>query len=295
MAQGFRRKDDNVEAGFRRIAIAEIDAAIAIIDTRGTPPADKVHQVRRQMKALRALLRLVRPGFGHFRKENRVFRDMARRLAGSRDAKVMLDTFDTINRRADAHALPRSFRVIRDRLSAACDSHGDAAPLLARTRADLVAAKARAQHWSLKREGWAALADGLRQTYRHARRAMRATLSTGDSHASHEWRKGVKYYGIQARLLALMKPGELKHDIRAASRLGDLLGQRHDIDMFLDAMALAPARFGDIVAVTQIAGLARLRLARLDRQTARLGEKLFDRKPGLLIERWGEYWEDWRG
>ncbi len=68
MTQRFRKKDDSVEAGFRRIALAEIDAAMAIIDARGTTPEDKVHKVRRQLKTLRALLRLVRPCFARFGK-----------------------------------------------------------------------------------------------------------------------------------------------------------------------------------------------------------------------------------
>ncbi len=60
-------------------------------------------------------------------------------------------------------------------------------------------------------------------------------------------------------------------------------------------MARAPARFGGIMTATQLAGLARLRVARLDRQTQRLGETLFDRKPERLAERWGAWWEEWRG
>jgi hypothetical protein len=59
-------------------------------------------------------------------------------------------------------------------------------------------------------------------------------------------------------------------------------------------MAQAPARFGDIVTVTQIAGLARLRLARLDRQSRRLGETLLAEKPEKLTGRWGDWWRDWR-
>ncbi len=300
MAQGFSRTDHSVEAGFRRIALAEIDAAIAAIDAHGPTPEDKIHKVRRQLKALRALLRLVRPSFTGFGRENRTFRDMARRLSGSRDARVMLDTFDAITgdaiaAHADAHAPMRSFRRVRERLCDACDSHADADARLARVRTDLVAARGRAAHWSLSQEEWAALRGGIERTYGQACRAMRATLATGDAESSHEWRKGVKYHGAQARLLRTMKPDALKADMKASSRLGDLLGQRHDIDLFLDMMARAPARFGDIVTVTQLAGLARLRLARLDRQARRLGETLFDRKPEKLAARWGEWWEAWRG
>ena len=40
LAPRFRKKDKSVEAGFRRIAIAEIDAALAIIEARDLWPAE---------------------------------------------------------------------------------------------------------------------------------------------------------------------------------------------------------------------------------------------------------------
>lgn len=291
----FRKKDASVEAGFRRIAIEEIDAALAVIAARDLSPAEKIHKVRRQMKAVRALLRLTRGSFRRFRKENKAFRDIARALAGSRDTKVMLDTFDTITRRPDGRALSRGLAVARERLVRACGNPADARVLLIRARTDLVAARERAAHWTLSESGWDALSHGLARTYGHAREMMRMTLLAGDAEASHEWRKGAKYLSAQARLLQPMKPGVLKPDVRAASRLGDLLGERHDIDLFLDSMARAPGQFGDIVTVTQLAGLARLRLARLDRQAERLGAKLFADKPRKLVARWGHWWKDWRG
>lgn len=292
-APRFRKNDKSVEAGFRRIAIAEIDAALAVIEARELSSADKVHKVRRQIKAIRALLRLVRGSFGRFRKENRTFRDIARALSGSRDARVMLDTFDAITHRPETRQ-SRGLVAARERLVAGCGDQADADALLAKARSALRAARERARSWTLSEHGWAALSDGLERTYAHARETMRATLLTGDAHASHEWRKGVKYLGGQARLLQRMKPDRLKADIRAATRLGDLLGTRHDIDLFLDTMAQAPARFGDIVTVTQLAGLARLRLARLDRQSRRLGEALLAEKPEKLAARWGDWWRSWR-
>jgi CHAD domain-containing protein len=234
------------------------------------------------------------PSWGAAHRENRVFRDIARALSSSRDARVMLETFDAITHRPNGGAPSRGLSAARERLASACSAQADAEALLAKAQAALRAARHRAQKWSLSETGWAALSDGLERTYAHARYMMRATLQTGDAEASHEWRKGVKYLGSQARLLRPMKPDALKADIKAATRLGDLLGARHDIDLFLDMMAQAPIRFGDIVTVTQLAGLARLRLARLDRQSRRLGEKLLAEKPEKRTGRWGEWWREWR-
>src|SRR5690606_23498144 len=98
-------------------------------------------------------------------------------------------------RRPDGLAPPRNLAIARERLALVCAAQGDAEALLAGVRADLVAARKRARHWSLDEAGWAALAGGLARTYGSARRAMRRTLRTGDAHDSHAWRKSVKYHG----------------------------------------------------------------------------------------------------
>ncbi len=52
-------------------------------------------------------------------------------LAGSRDTKVMLDTFDAITRLPDRRTLLRGvFAVTRERLVRACDDPADARALL---------------------------------------------------------------------------------------------------------------------------------------------------------------------
>lgn len=294
MPPHFRKRDESIEAGFRRIAVAEIEAAIAVIDASGRTDAEKVHKVRRRMKALRGLLRLVKPGFDRFKKENRLFRDIGRSFSSMRDARVMLDTFDKIAERADGQPLRAGFHAVRQRLQAACDAQRDVAGLLAGARKALVKARNRAEKWDLAAQGWPAIAAGLARTYDHARAAMRETMTSGDAVASHEWRKSVKYHGQQAKLLRKMKPDKLKADAKTSSRLADLLGERHDIDLFLDHMAAAPAHFGDIVTVTQVAALARLRIARLERQAQHLGARFFADKPGKVADRWGGWWKDWR-
>jgi hypothetical protein len=294
MAPRFRKADDSVEAAVRRIAAAQIDAAIAIIDDSQRTLEKKVHKVRRRLKALRALLRLVKERFTEFRAENRAFRDLGRALSGARDAHVMLETFDAISRRGDARPLPPGFVAARARLVAACAADEDMAGKLAQVRGELVAARHRIRHWSLAGHGWHALAPGLRKTYGEARRAMARARRTGKADASHEWRKGVKYHGDQLRLLRKLRPEALGSRILAAAQLAGLLGDRHDIDMFLERLGQAPAHFGDIVTVTELAGLARLHAARIDRHTRRLGESLFGARPRALDRHFGEMWQGWR-
>ncbi len=88
------------------------------------PPGDgeqTVHETRKALKRLRALLALLRPELGHRRyaRENAALRDCARRLAGARDAEVMVGTLDALVRRHPARlARSAAVRALRAQLQA---------------------------------------------------------------------------------------------------------------------------------------------------------------------------------
>jgi len=73
--------DETVEDGLRRIAVELIDDSIGWLDRSDRAPDAAVHEVRKDCKKLRGLLRLVRPAApALYRAENRIFRDAARPL-----------------------------------------------------------------------------------------------------------------------------------------------------------------------------------------------------------------------
>src|SRR3954447_10069692 len=84
----------------RRIAHGRIDHALD--ELRGQTDSsteETVHEERKDMKKLRALLRLARDELGDnvYRRENTCFRDVARELSGVRDADVMLGTLKRLD------------------------------------------------------------------------------------------------------------------------------------------------------------------------------------------------------
>ncbi len=86
----------------RRVARGRIDHALD--ELRGESDSTReeaVHEARKDMKKLRALLRLVRGELGDrvYAFENTCFRDTARELSGVRDADVMLVTLGDLEER----------------------------------------------------------------------------------------------------------------------------------------------------------------------------------------------------
>ena len=104
------KADESLPDAIGRVARGRIDHALDELRGKsGSTPEEAVHEARKDMKKLRALLRLVYAELGKeaFARENACFRDAARELAGARDADVMLATLKALERPV-AHPRARS-------------------------------------------------------------------------------------------------------------------------------------------------------------------------------------------
>lgn len=300
MAYRFRHSDRTVQRATRRIAREQIDGALAAIagghrDTRHRDRA--IHEVRKACKKLRALVRLVRPGFADYAHENAAFRDIAGLLAFTRDARVLLDTFDLLLAGApegfDAgHALFLREHYAAELAQPALDDVAGAR--LEQARALLVMARERASGWTLREDGWEALEPGLQRIHRQAEKAYRVALREPDAAHYHELRKRMKYHWYHTRLLAPVWPEMMQPRMAELSRLADLLGLHHDICVFEERLgAVLPGSRHDRAAAT-MRGLAADRRERLERDIAPLVARLLAQDAGALVEHWRRLWAIWR-
>ena len=86
--------------GIVRVANGRIGHALEELRGKSdSTPEEAVHEARKDLKKLRALLRMTRGELGDatFRRENLCFRDAGRELAGVRESDVMLDTLKTLD------------------------------------------------------------------------------------------------------------------------------------------------------------------------------------------------------
>ena len=84
----------------RRIALGQLDIAISSLEHPADAPVSEtaVHETRKALKRLRALLSLIEPELGAERhaREDGVVRATAERLSATRDADVLLATLDAL-------------------------------------------------------------------------------------------------------------------------------------------------------------------------------------------------------
>ncbi len=98
----------------RAVAIDQIEDAIAQLDAPADP-VKAVHDARKDLKKVRSLLRLAPPK-GR-RKHNAALRDIAARLAGARDADVMVATVADLRERYAGQLPARTFTTVGRRFA----------------------------------------------------------------------------------------------------------------------------------------------------------------------------------
>jgi CHAD domain-containing protein len=292
MGYRFRHDDESVEAGFRRIAGEQLGRAVKALE--GDALHAGVHDARKRVKKVRGLLRLVRPGFKGFARENAALRDAARTLSGLRDHAAMIEALDRLMARYPARVDAARMGPLRAEMEARRDDAAGANDLpdrIAAFREVLGAAEARTEGWRLKAAaGWEALGPGLARIYGEGREAMAVAHKTGRGEDFHEFRKRVKDHGYHARLLAPVWPVLMEPYATLLDDLGEVLGEQHDL------VAFAPVVTGSGLAPEARNALEDLIVEERRRLEARalvMGARVYAERPKAMARRMGAWWAAW--
>lgn len=290
MAFAFTKDDKCAGKALRRIARERLGASVALMSAPCDLPGGPVHDLRKNIKKTRALLRLVRPHFDDFAAENAALREAARILGPLREQAVQIATLERIT--AGAGIDPDQFAGLAAALRHDQGPPPDVARLLRDHRRQIGSICARARKWRLDARGFDAVQPGLGRTWEAARKAMRRTLINPDATAIHLWRKRVKDHWYHARLLAPIWPEMMAPHIAAANDLGEMLGDSRDSAILADMLGKAADDGTGIAAhVRSLAKTdAAVRLARARTESARL----FSEPAECLVRRWQGWWQVWR-
>jgi CHAD domain-containing protein len=279
-----------------RVARGRLDHALD--ELRGDTDSsaeEAVHEARKDIKKLRALLRLVRDEIGDEirREENDALRATAGRLSGVRDADVMIETLESL-------PLGKVTPAAYDRLHAALAKHrrelegGGRESAVSDAVADLEEARARVEGWPLEHDSWDSLEPGLRRSYRRGRRAYRAARKEPATEQLHEWRKRAKDLWYHLTLLRDAWAEPLKAAGDEAHELSDRLGEDHDLAVLQDFVRSRSEVLGSAAAFAAFDAAVERRRRELQLEAFALGERLYAESPKAFVSRMGALWKAWR-
>ena len=213
------------------LAIGKDLLNIGALDSEKSEAA-AIHGFRRRMKRWRAFLRLLEPVVGEEALRLRIeARDLARTLAGARDAQAALDAVTDIGGDYDALS-PASLASLRTRIEEMRTSV-EAQTLNDSARDMLRAALARTadaiEHWPLDDFEFGDIAVGLTENYRRARRAVPADWSAAKPEELHALRQRVVAHGYQMDLISPLWPRQARVWVGETQRLRERLGEHQDL------------------------------------------------------------------
>ena len=193
-----------------------------------------IHDFRAAMKSWRAFLRLVEP---HLHADDRRWRtearDLARMLAGARDAQAALDAVADAEHHAPSHRLSsQSWDTIRTRLEefrVSAETASLTNPLRTRISAALDRAEARIEFWPLDELSFADVAEGLRADYRRARHLIPDNWRAASAHDLHALRQRVVVHRYQMEIVEPLWPRLGRSWVREAQKLRNRLGKVQDL------------------------------------------------------------------
>jgi CHAD domain-containing protein len=277
--------------GFCRIGLEQIDLAAAKLASKDDV-ATAIHDARRCLKRLRALLRLVRPALSEavYRGEAKRLVAVGRLLSGARDLFVMQQTLAKLEDRFGA--LPNGAAERLRKLMADGHARNRRSGAEARRQALQRLDQAR-RMFTGKAAGGVDLehvADGLEAVYRKARKAFRHAYREPSDESFHAWRKKVQLHWRHMALLSRGWPEAMSARAGEAKELSRLLGEDHDYSVllaFVGELGESPVAPAALATLTE---RCRTCQADLRAQARPRGERLFAERADDLKERVALYW-----
>jgi CHAD domain-containing protein len=298
-----------------RIAQERINQIIESLSEKPHPGAEAIHDARKNLKSLRALLRLTRGAIdgGLRTRENTKFRDAGRSLSSLRDPQALLEALEYFSKRHHHSAeslTPKraSIRSFIDKMRTEIEQSlvaGLPPEQIKKLLKELREARRRASLWfegTLIQPGseWETfVGNGLRKTYRKAKNLVWQFEVIGpesaDDTAWHELRKCAKALGYQLRLLKPIWPGMLNAFVDELDQLTDRLGDANDLSILRGRILKQPY---DPAETPSAGETRRFFLQSIDRRKQKLHSEAFDlarliymEKSGQFARRLGGYWQ----
>jgi CHAD domain-containing protein len=296
MAYRFKRKE-SVTKAVRRLGCERIEHARQCLKDGHRPKA--IHEVRKDIKKVRAVLRLARPRLAKkdVRRLTNALREAATHLAAPRDAYVMAQTLRDLAEHFAGQLAPRALRHTRTQLHR---SYEDATKhfwkekteraverRLRRVEKILEGVKARGKEWK-------ALGPGVKSAYRRGRRAYRSALANPVSENFHAWRKRAKDLWYQTKLLHSIWPEQMEAMAGELDSLGKCLGADHDLAVLRQKVEQQPIGDSHPQELEILQGLIEQRQRELRADALALGARFYTEKPSVFCGRLARYWQTWR-
>lgn len=298
MAYRFKREESVAEA-VRRIAREELDSVVSQLGhARGAKRDEAIHESRKSVKKVRALLRLLQPELGGaYRAESKVLRTAGRTLSELRDASSVIEVLDTLQHRYPDKLSRSAVDPIRRGLITSkkrAEQRGDVQATLQDIATKLKSAAKRVKSWPIATDGFAALEPGFAITFRKGRAAFALAQKRPRPENYHDWRKRVKDHWYHVRLLEDLWTEIMQGYEASLKDVETWLGDDHNLVLLRERLIAEPDLFGESKSTDLVLNLIEKQQKELRDNATSVGERVYREKPRQLSRRMRRLWDEWQ-
>jgi len=258
-----------------------------------------IHEIRKSIKRIRALLRLIREeiGYSTYYRENIFFRDINRSISDLRTYNVLnitlkkfqTDLSNTIPGET-FEPLIKSIIEQRDLLLSGMLSKDSA---LNNLPEKILEAGDRIRKLPVEQNGFEVFEGGLQRTYRQGRKYFSIAYENPGMHPLHDMRKRIKYLWYQMEILKPVHPGIMRAIFNSLGKISEGLGVYHDLDVLTEYLQNNDTQLEPRVVETLIDASELKKTTLLPRIWKQAGP-IYSEKPGAFVGRMNEYWRYYR-
>jgi CHAD domain-containing protein len=287
---------ESIAENISRILGEQLDYIEMQCRKKGANVPKAIHEIRKSMKRIRAVLRLIRDeiGYSSYYRENVFYRDLSRNLSDIRNFEVLSGSIRTLQQDL-SNTIPV---VVFDSLQEELDKQQEEVTggpsrlvqLLRITGKEVRTGRERIQDFPIRNNDFSAFEGGLYRVYRKGRKYLRDARKNPSPDRLHDLRKRMKYFWYQMEILQPIFPGPMKAYASTLESIAENLGVYHDLQVLQEFLAqtkiIPDTRINEALQEACIA-----KKSMLLHDIWPLANVAYSEKPNAMLNRLASYWK----
>lgn len=287
---------ESISINIQRILLEQFHYIIIQSENSQEEVDKSIHETRKSMKRIRAVLRMIRDeiGYSSYYRENTFYRDLSRQLSEVRNFEVLSGSLKNLQKDLSNTIPSDVFVLLEEELGRQRNSvkggQAGLSQLLKEMAGEIKIARNRIYDFPIRYDDFRAFEGGLFRMYRQGKRYLQNARNNPSPTHLHDLRKRLKYFWYQVEILQPIFPGPMKAYASTLETIAENLGVYHDLQVLQEFLNELTVISDDKLNETlQEACLARKSM--LLYNIWPLADIAYSEKPSAMVNRLASYWK----
>ncbi len=270
----------------RKHALKQLHSALDLCHSDSDDEENRIHDIRVHIKRLRAYGRILRYAITEtvFKETDQLLKQTANALSVARDQHVLIASLSSLIDK-DPVAFSEAVNWMKHNIQSDLNAPVETSIEWPQVIANLMRVQSVWQTIEVKNTEL--LQKGVIKTFKRSRAPKKFAENREQAvEQRHEWRKWVKHFLYQMKLLKKVPCVDkrvVKKQIACLDELGELLGQEHDYELLQDFLVVQ-ADLSSLLReeINRLILMNMQRIVKIRKQTLKLGKKLEKVRPKIV-------------